>query len=517
MIHPNLINAAVLQCYGLTAASAHFDAMSFAPNFDLLLTQQKATNVARLIAEWNREELELGERGELIVQSPLNPTVENMKNYCYCIDPLHRSPTQTIKMSEVEEIMSLADESLWLIPIMAPILQEQGTNRAMCHHILKCRESVALKPKLDSVTVRKTIETVINGNLLHLLPEAELEQVWGSSQKLKTVLAPKTKAERDLFLWNYAGVLVQTGEWRNFHSYEETWTVLASFWGMGAPDAIPTCTTWSTFQDTGGPIGQGNYRRYHRYLETQRKSALTTSSDPDTGATDPKTPQPPKTPQVKLEVLLSLVDPTWKPDLHRGLDYLWTIMDEFERESFLKGITTVSTSTSMSTVVPMSPKSGQSVTRPSPPQPPQPQQAQAPESSTTGNQSREAGDIPASSSQIVLVIVPEPQSVAPTKAVESQQDIELESYEAQQGTATVNEESDRGSTMETPQFIPHNWRPLGPQLVGRNSRLKRLTLLPSGITSGTILLVPCTWIPMWISSTFCQPQHPNIWILRVLV
>ena len=60
MIHPNLINAAVLQCYGLTAASNHFDAMSLAPNFDLLLTQQKATNVACLIAEWNREEPDLG-------------------------------------------------------------------------------------------------------------------------------------------------------------------------------------------------------------------------------------------------------------------------------------------------------------------------------------------------------------------------------------------------------------------------------------------------------------------------
>ena len=194
---------------------------------------------------------------------------------------------------------------------------------------------------------------------------------------------------------------------------------------------IPTCTTWSAFQDLGGPIGQGFYKRYYQYLESQRKPDLTASGDPDTGVTDPRTPQPPKKPQVNLEVLLSMVDPTWKPDMHKGLDYLWTIMNEFERESFLKGITTVSTSTSMSTVVPMPPKSGQPVTRPSPPQPPQPQQAQPSEPSGTDSQPVVGGAIPVSS----------PQAVARSEAVESQQDIDLESNEAQQGTATVNEES----------------------------------------------------------------------------
>ena len=67
----------------------------------------------------------------------------------------------------------------------------------------------------------------------------------------------------------------------------------------------------------------------------------------------------------------------------------------------------------------------------------------------TGNQSQEGGAIPASSSNIVLVGVPEPQSVPSTEAVESHRDIEVESNEAQQDTATANEESDRGSTMET--------------------------------------------------------------------
>ena len=113
-------------------------------------------------------------------------------------------------------------------------------------------------------------------------------------------------------------------------------------------------------------------------------------------------------------------------------------MNESERESFLKGITTVSTSTSMSTVVPMPPKSGQPVVISSPPSPPPPQQLQPSESSGTDSQLQEGGAIPASSSQ-----------TAPTsETVESQQNVDLESIGAQQGTATVNEESDRGSTMD---------------------------------------------------------------------
>ena len=114
MIHPNLINAAVLQCYGLTAANGHFDAMSLAPNFDLHLNQQKAIDVARLIAEWNNEAEDLGERGTLLVQPPLDPTTVDMNQHRNCIDPSYRSTTQTILMSQVADVMSMADESLWL-------------------------------------------------------------------------------------------------------------------------------------------------------------------------------------------------------------------------------------------------------------------------------------------------------------------------------------------------------------------------------------------------------------------
>ena len=175
MIHPNLINSSRTAMLWSYCSNGHFDAMSLAPNFDLLLNQQKAVDVARLMAEWNNKAEDLGERGPLLVQPPLDPTTVEMNQHQACIDPSYRSATQTILMSQVADVMSMADESLWLTPIMNSILQEQGTNiRAMCHHILRCKESVALKPRLDATTVQNTIETVINENWLHWC----LTQTW---------------------------------------------------------------------------------------------------------------------------------------------------------------------------------------------------------------------------------------------------------------------------------------------------------------------------------------------------
>ena len=67
--------------------------------------------------------------------------------------------------------------------------------------------------------------------------------------------------------------------------------------------------------------------------------------------------------------------------------------------SFLEGITTERTSTSMSTVVPMPSKASQPVTRPMQSQPPQEGQEQVSESTVMDGQQGEAGDAPASSSQ----------------------------------------------------------------------------------------------------------------------
>ena len=306
--------------------------------------------------------------------------------------------------------------------------------RPMCHHILRCRESVALKPRLDATTVHNTIETVITENWLQVVSVADLEEIRRAPQKLKAFLATKTKAEKDIFLWSYTGVLIQTGEWRKFHSYEETWTVLASFWGMRAPKLVPTRTTWPNFHDENKPIEQGNYRRYFRYLDSQRKSALTAPSEPEASGTEPATPMPPRRPPVSLEVLVSLTDSTCNPDLHRGLDCLWTIMDESERNAFLESITTEPTSTSMSTVVPMPAKAAQPAIKPSQPQPPQERQDQTARDDQQGS----SGDAPASSSQ-----------AGQAEATDVQQGTEPDASETQQDTGTAVEESDRGSTTET--------------------------------------------------------------------
>ena len=52
IIHPNTINAAILQRYGVVQPDCMFDAMSLAPNFDLLLNNQQAERVTQQIVGW---------------------------------------------------------------------------------------------------------------------------------------------------------------------------------------------------------------------------------------------------------------------------------------------------------------------------------------------------------------------------------------------------------------------------------------------------------------------------------
>ena len=333
VIHPNLINASVLQTYGLSGIQGHFDAMSLAPNFDLLLTQQEASTIAGRIAEWSVEEIDMGDQGQLLVQTPHDPTKENMKHHRNFIDPTQRSVAQDMTMVQIRNITTMQDELTWLLPLMSATLQNQGTNtRALCYHLLQCKEDKTKEPKLTEVTIQQNIETVINNSWLQLESEEDLKAVKDGTQSLKTVLDSKTSIEKDIFLWNYAGVLLQTGEWRRFHSAEEFFVIMASFWGMKAPKVIPTCTAWSIFQDEGVQVQFDRYRQHAYYLDSIRRSTSPSRRGHRSETPAPRTPiQTPKPPPT-LEDLVEISDPTWNPDLHRGVDYLWAIMQDSERQ-----------------------------------------------------------------------------------------------------------------------------------------------------------------------------------------
>ena len=276
--------------------------------------------------------------------------------------------------------MTMTDELSWLIPPMGAILQNQGTNtRALCYHILQCREDNTKEPQLNEATIQSVIETVVNEAWLQLESDEDLKTVKDGTQSLKTVLDSKTATERDIFLWNYAGVLIQTGEWRRFHSLEELYVLLASFWGMKAPKVVPTCTTWPTFQDEGIRVQLDNHRQHKYYLSSLRGSP-SPSRRPRSETPAPRTPiQTPKPPPT-LEDLVAISDPTWNPDLHKGLDYLWAIMQVPEREAFLRGLAAHRESTSMSAMVQISSEATQPAIEPTQPPPLQEEPGQSAES-----------------------------------------------------------------------------------------------------------------------------------------
>ena len=148
-------------------------------------------------------------------------------------------------------------------------------------------------------------------------------------------------------------LLSKQGEWRRFHSLEEIYVLLATFWGMNAPTVVPTCTTWSDFQDEGTPVHLEQYRQHKLYLSSLRRSPSPSRRGPRSETPAPRTPiQTPKPPPT-IDDLVTISDTTWNPSLHQGLDYLWAIMQDKEREAFLKGLKAQQDSTSMSTIVPI--------------------------------------------------------------------------------------------------------------------------------------------------------------------
>ena len=142
----------------------------------------------------------------------------------------------------------------------------------MLYHLLQCRESPTLDPRFDTQNVNQTITSVIENQWLDLSPVEEVTCLIEHKESARNLLISKDKEGRDFLMWNYAGALVQTGEWRTFHSVEHAWMMLATFWGTKAPELVPTCTTWQELKDSEQPIRISRTKRHIIYLKEHRDS-----------------------------------------------------------------------------------------------------------------------------------------------------------------------------------------------------------------------------------------------------
>ena len=133
------------------------------------------------------------------------------------------------------------------------------------------------------------------------------------------------------------------------------------------------------------------YRQHKCYLDSLRRiSPSRRGPRSETSAPRIQTPEPPPT----IEDLVAISDPTWNPDLHQGLDYLWAIMQVPEREAFLRGLAAHRESTSMSAMVQISPETTQPAVEPTQPPPIQEEPTQSAESTAMEGPQEEPGDTP---------------------------------------------------------------------------------------------------------------------------
>ena len=169
-------------------------------------------------------------------------------------------------------------------------------------------------PRFTIQTIDQVLEKVIiQSHWLELLSDKNIKALLEDGPEGRELLISMGKKGRNYLMWICAGALLQTGEWRTFHSREMAWALLASFWGMKAPKHVPICTTWPTLWDKEVKITLANFKRHTVYLEHYR--------GPE--------------------------------DLPQALDYLWPIMNKDKRRLFLKITKTQHESTSMSTMVSM--------------------------------------------------------------------------------------------------------------------------------------------------------------------
>ena len=129
LIHPNTINAAVLQRYGVTKTDCSFDAMSLAPNFDLLLNNRQAEQITQMIVGWqidnpNFHTSKFNERGFVQVPPPVEP-----ENYLGLREVILKYEGPTLERSwGNRKVAEVHTEFNRFATMMENIIPYQGTN-----------------------------------------------------------------------------------------------------------------------------------------------------------------------------------------------------------------------------------------------------------------------------------------------------------------------------------------------------------------------------------------------------
>ena len=135
-----------------------------------------------------------------------------------------------------------------------------------------CRKT---QPRFDTQTINQTMTSVIENQWLELMSDEEITCLIEERPEVRDLIISKGKEGRDHMTWNLAGALVQTGGWRRFYSSEHARMMLATFWGMKAPELVPTCTTWQVLKDNEQPIRLTKMKRHLAYLKQYRDTLET--------------------------------------------------------------------------------------------------------------------------------------------------------------------------------------------------------------------------------------------------
>ena len=237
LIHPNMISASVLQCCIASSQEADesnmfkFDAMSLAPNMDLLMTCKDAEKVAQTIAHWN-------------CGKPRTPKLELIH------PPGGTMPLKDVGskdwnlnvQKEVESVFKLKATENSLFTHMGVLNTQMGAN-LRAYHYLRNQELLGMKPveKITLLQVKEVIDKVVDSKWLNPPAATEYAMYLPSAGGNLDAITDKFKGRKRLrVLWDVTGYEVARGSWSKPKTKEEYLKTLAVFWSMDAPLTLPS-------------------------------------------------------------------------------------------------------------------------------------------------------------------------------------------------------------------------------------------------------------------------------------